>query len=74
VPGISDAKNPDNVLTASKSLDAGLRNKLKAAALAAPAAPAAFGAKSMAEFNGDLSFTISLMRKAKIDPAAYMFE
>lgn len=71
MPGISDAKNPDNVLTASKSLDAGLRNKLKAAALAAPAA---FGAKSMAEFNGDLSFTISLMRKAKIDPAAYMFE
>jgi hypothetical protein len=67
VPGVSDAKNPDNVLTASKSLDAGVRSKLKAAALAAPAA---FGAKSMAEVDGDLSFTVSLMRKGKIDPAA----
>jgi ABC-type phosphate/phosphonate transport system substrate-binding protein len=71
LPGVSDAKNPDNVLTASKNIDAGLRNKLKAAALAAPAA---FGAQSMAEFNGDLSFTISLMSKAKIDPVSYMFE
>ena len=71
VPGVSDAKNPDNVLTASRSLDAGLRNKLKAAALASAAS---FDAKSVVEFNGDLSFTISLMRKAKIDPAGYMFE
>jgi ABC-type phosphate/phosphonate transport system substrate-binding protein len=71
VPGVSDAKNPDNVLTASRSLDAGLRNKLKAAALASPAS---FGAKSMIEFDGDLSFTVSLMRKGKIDPVGYMFE
>jgi len=71
IPGVSDAKNPDNVLTASRSLDAGLRNKLKAAALASAAS---FGAKSVVEFNGDLSFSVSLMRKGKIDPAAYMFE
>jgi ABC-type phosphate/phosphonate transport system substrate-binding protein len=71
VPGVSDAKNPDNVLTASKHVDAALRAKLKAAALAAPAA---FGAQSMAEFGGDLSFSISLMRKGKIDPVSYMFE
>ena len=71
VPGVSDAKNPDNVLTASKHVDEGLRKKLKAAALAAPAA---FGAQSMAEFSGDLSFSIGLMRKGKIDPASYLFE
>lgn len=71
VPGVSDLKNPDNVLTASRHLDAGLRAKLKAAALASPAA---FGAKSMAEFDGDLTFTVGLMQKAKIDPVAYMFE
>jgi len=48
-----------------------VRAKLKAAALAAPAA---FGAQSMADFSGDLGFTIALMGKAKIDPVAYMFE
>jgi ABC-type phosphate/phosphonate transport system substrate-binding protein len=71
VPGVSDAKNPDNVLTASKSLDPAVRAKLKAAALAAPAA---FGVKSVAEFSGDLSFTTGLMKRGKIDPASYMFE
>jgi ABC-type phosphate/phosphonate transport system substrate-binding protein len=71
VPGVSDARNPDNVLTAAKSLDAGLREKIKAAALASPAA---FGAKAMHPFDGDLSFTIALMRKGRIDPAAYLFE
>jgi ABC-type phosphate/phosphonate transport system substrate-binding protein len=71
VPGVSDARNPDNVLTASKQLDAGVRGKLKAAALAAPAA---FGAQSMADFSGDLSFTIGLMQRARLDPVSYMFE
>jgi len=71
VPGVSDAKNPDNVLTASKGVDPAMSSKLKAAALAAPAA---FGAKSMAEFSGDLAFTLSLMSKGKIDPVSYMFE
>jgi len=71
VPGVSDLKNPDNVLTASKHVDAGVRGKLKAAALASPAA---FGAQSMADFSGDLGFTLALMGKAKIDPVAYMFE
>ena len=71
VPGVSDAKNPDNVLTASKHLDAAVAAKLKAAALAAPAA---FGAQSMQPFSGDLSFTLSLMAKGKIDPVSYMFE
>jgi ABC-type phosphate/phosphonate transport system substrate-binding protein len=71
VPGVSEAKNPDNVLTASKNVDPGVRAKLKAAALAAPAA---FGAQSMAEFSGDLSFTLALMAKGKIDPVSYMFE
>jgi ABC-type phosphate/phosphonate transport system substrate-binding protein len=71
VAGVSDAKNPDNVLTASKNVDAAVRGKLKAAALAAPAA---FGAQSMAEFSGDLSFTLALMGKGKLDPVSYMFE
>jgi len=71
VPGISDARNPDNVLTASKGLDPVLREKIKAAALAGAAA---FGAKTVHPFDGDLAFTIGLMRKGKIDPASYLFE
>lgn len=71
VPGVSDARHPDNVLTASRTLDPAVGAKLKAAALAAPGA---FGARSMRPFDGDLSFTIALMRKGKIDPAAYLFE
>jgi len=71
VPGVSDTKNPDNVLTASKSIEPEVRSKLKSAALASRAA---FGVKSMAEFGGDLSFTIGLMKKGKLDPASYMFE
>ncbi len=71
VAGVSDARNPDNVLTASKHLDPAVAAKLKAAALAAPAA---FGAQSMQPFSGDLSFTLSLMAKGKIDPVSYMFE
>lgn len=71
VPGVSDARHPDNVLTAAKSVDPAVCAKLKAAALAAPSA---FGARSMRPFDGDLSFTIALMRKGKIDPAAYLFE
>lgn len=71
LPGISDLKNPDNVLTASTAVPAEVRAKLKAAALASPAA---FGAKAMQPFDGDLAFTIGLMKKGKIDPAAYLFE
>jgi ABC-type phosphate/phosphonate transport system substrate-binding protein len=71
VAGVSDSRNPDNVLTASKSVDAAVRAKLKAAALAAPGA---FGAKSMQPFDGDFSFTIGLMKKGHIDPAGYLFE
>jgi ABC-type phosphate/phosphonate transport system substrate-binding protein len=71
VPGISDARHPDNVLTASRSLDPALRAKLQATALASPAA---FNARSMRAFDGDLSFTVMLMRKGRIDPAAYLFE
>lgn len=71
LPDISDARNPDNVLTASTALPPEVRARLKAAALAAPAA---FGAKAMRSFDGDLSFTIGLMKKGRIDPAAYLFE
>jgi ABC-type phosphate/phosphonate transport system substrate-binding protein len=71
LPGVSDARNPDNVLTASRALDPAVSAKLKAAALGAADA---FGARSMRPFDGDLSFTITLMRQGKIDPAAYLFE
>lgn len=71
VPGASDSKNPDNVLTAAKGMDEALVKKLKEAALASAEA---FGAQSMAEFSGDLSFSIDLMKKGGIDPASYKFE
>jgi ABC-type phosphate/phosphonate transport system substrate-binding protein len=71
IPGISDAKNPDNVLTASRWVDEPLRAKLKAAALGAPSA---FGAKAVHPFEGDFGFTIGLMRRGHLDPAGYLFE
>lgn len=71
VPGVSDSKNPDNILTASKSLSEDLRVKIKAAALDSAEA---FGTKTMAEFAGDLSFSLDLMKKGGIDPATYKFD
>jgi ABC-type phosphate/phosphonate transport system substrate-binding protein len=71
VPGVSDAGTPDHVLTAGAGVDPAVRARLKAAALASPAA---FGAKAMAEFDGDLSSTLGLMRRGKIDPASYPLE
>lgn len=71
VPGASDSKNPDNVLTASKQVDAGVMDKLKAAALSSAEA---FGAQKMEPFSGDLTFSIELMKKGGIDPVTYKFD
>jgi len=69
VPGVSDSKNPDNVLTASKAVPADLQSQLKKAAIESKAA---FGGASMAEFDSAaLEFSLGLMKQGKIDPLAY---
>lgn len=69
IPGISIENNPDNVLTASKSVPPDLRAKIKKAAMANKAV---FKAQRLSEFNTDkLEFSISLMKKGKIDPKSY---
>lgn len=69
MPGISEEKNPDNVLTASKNVPADVAAKIKAAALESKDA---FGAKSMAAFDPkQLDFSLDLMKKGNINPATY---
>ena len=69
IPDISLEKNPDNVLTASKSIPADAAQKIKDAAIASKEA---FGAPQMAPFNvSNLDFSLSLMKKGKIDPLTY---
>ncbi len=71
VPGVSDAKNPDNILTASKKVSEGDREKIKQAAVAAKDV---FGATEMVAFTPEkLDFTLELMKKGKIDPLTYTF-
>ncbi|MDH5524354.1 MAG: phosphate/phosphite/phosphonate ABC transporter substrate-binding protein [Desulfobulbaceae bacterium] len=69
LPGISDLKNPDNVLTASQAVSAEMRAKISEAALAMPEV---FGADQMARFDkATLDFSVDLMKKGKIDPLTY---
>ena len=69
VSGVSVAKNPDNVLAASKTVSPENSKKITAAALASKDA---FGANEMKPFNIDsLQFSIALMQKGNIDPATY---
>lgn len=69
VPGVSEQKNPDNVLTASKSVPAALQAKITEAALSSPEA---FGTPKMSAFNDDqLDFSVGLMKKGGIDPLKY---
>jgi hypothetical protein len=70
IPGVSERKNPDNVLTASKAVPKDVAEKVKAAALANSAA---FGKNAnMQAFDaGALDFSLGLMKKGKIDPRAY---
>ncbi len=71
VPGVSDALNPDNILTASNKISADDREKITQAAIAAKDA---FGAKEIVPFSPEkLDFTLNLMKKAKIDPLTYAF-
>jgi ABC-type phosphate/phosphonate transport system substrate-binding protein len=69
IPEVSIQRNPDNVLTASKSIPADQRAKLTAAAVAAKTA---FEAPEMKPFDvSRLKFSLELMHKGKIDPLTY---
>lgn len=70
IPGLSEQRNPDNVLTASKAVSRPAVEKLT---LAAMASSAAFGEKSVVlPFDaGQLSFSLGLMKKGGIDSLVY---
>ncbi len=69
IPGVSENKNPDNVLTASKAVSAGDMKKITDAAVASKDV---FGAQEMAPFDAsNLSFSLDLMKRGKIDPLTY---
>jgi ABC-type phosphate/phosphonate transport system substrate-binding protein len=68
-PDISDKKNPDNVLSATKAVSSQDIAKIKAAILKNAEA---FQAKSFREFNPALlEPTLALMRKGNMDPKTY---
>lgn len=70
IPGLSEQKNPDNVLTASKAVSQDAMDKITMAALGASAA---FGDKSVVlPFDpSQVSFSLGLMKKGNIDPLTY---
>jgi len=69
IPGISENKNPDNVLSASKSVS---KEVIAKVVEAAKASKDVFGAKEMVDFDpATLDFSLSLMEKGKIDPTSY---
>lgn len=71
IPEISVEKNPDNVLTASKSIPADIQAKITAAAIASNAA---FGAPKMVPFDqARLAYPLEMMKKGNIDPKTYIF-
>ncbi|MBI5017917.1 MAG: PhnD/SsuA/transferrin family substrate-binding protein [Deltaproteobacteria bacterium] len=71
LPGISEARNPDNILTASKGVAPAVREKLFRAALASGKE---FGVKTMEPFDGGkLDFSLDLMRRGGMDPRSYQW-
>jgi len=70
VPGISEQRNPDNVLTASNAMPKELRDKISWAALSSSGA---FGDKAVVvPFDAtQLTFSLGLMKKGGINPATY---
>jgi ABC-type phosphate/phosphonate transport system substrate-binding protein len=71
IPGVSIEKNPDNVLTASKTVPADLQTKITEAAIASREA---FGAPAMAPFDQSrLDFPLEMMAKGGIDAKNYEF-
>jgi len=69
IPGVSENKNPDNVLAASKSVSEDVIAKV---VQAAKASKDVFGAKEIVDFDPTtLDFSLSLMKMGKIDPKTY---
>jgi ABC-type phosphate/phosphonate transport system substrate-binding protein len=69
IPGVSEKKNPDNVLTASRSLPADMAGKIKEAAMGSKDV---FGATEMSSFDpATLEFSLGLMKAGRIDPLTY---
>jgi hypothetical protein len=66
---VSEAQNPDNILSASRAVSAEQAKKIADAALASKEA---FGAQRLLPVgqNG-LDFSLGLMKKGHIDPLAY---
>lgn len=72
LPGISESKNPDNILSASHSVPIDLQRRL---ITVANTTKAAFGVREMIPFNpARLNFSLELMRHAKIDPLTYAWK
>ncbi|MEJ1357503.1 MAG: hypothetical protein RPU64_03900 [Candidatus Sedimenticola sp. (ex Thyasira tokunagai)] len=69
IPGVSEIKNPDYVLSASKGVSADVKSKIMEAA---KAGAGVFGATEMIDFDSaTLEFSLSLMERGKIDPKTY---
>jgi ABC-type phosphate/phosphonate transport system substrate-binding protein len=70
IPGLSEQRNPDNVLTASNAVSQQVVEKLT---LAAMVSSASFGEKSviLPFSSGQLAFSLGLMKKGGIDPLVY---
>ena len=69
IEGVSEKKNPDNLLMASSSTSQEIRDKVTKAALASKEA---FGATAMTHFDvAQLAFSLDLMKKGGIDPGTY---
>lgn len=69
IEGISEKKNPDNLLMASSATSQDIRDKVTKAALASKEA---FGATAMTQFDvAQLAYSLELMKKGGIDPGTY---
>lgn len=69
IPDVSETRNPDNVLSASKGVSAEVKANITAAA---KASSDVFGASAMVDFNPTtLDFSLALMDRGKIDPKTY---
>lgn len=69
IPGVSILKNPDNVLCASKAVSKEERSKI---INGAKLSKEAFHAKEVVTFDPSAAeFSLSLMKKGKIDPLSY---
>lgn len=72
LPRISEQKNPDYILTVSKSVPDNISKRIKQAALDNPEI---FGGSNVVPFDpGSLIFSFELMNKGRIDPLTYKFK